>query len=66
MAEKFEGQFTFLGENTEKYITISVTTGKKQLQELIKKEQLSPKLYLSDYNLLIAQSLAQAHIIKSC
>ena len=66
MAEKFEEQFTFLGENTEKHITFSVTTGKKQLQELIKKEQKSPKLYLTDYNLLIAQGLVQAHIIKSC
>ena len=66
MAEKFEEQFTFLGENTEKYITFSVTTGKKQLQELIKKEQKSPKLHLTDYNLLIAQGLVQAYIIKSC
>ena len=66
MAEKFEEQFTFLGENTEKYITFSVTAGKKQLQELIKKEQKSPKLHLTDYNLLIAQGLVQAYIIKSC
>ena len=66
MAEKFEGESAFLGENTEKYITFSVTTGKRQLQEMIKKEQESPKLYLTDYNLLIAQGLVQAHTIKSC
>ena len=66
MAEKFEGESAFLGENTEKYIPFSVTTGKRQLQEMIKKEQESPKLYLTDYNLLIAQGLVQAHTIKSC
>ena len=66
MAEKFEGESAFLGENTEKYITFSVTTGKRQLLEMIKKEQESPKLYLTDYNLLIAQGLVQAHTIKSC
>ena len=38
LAEKFEKLFTFLGENTEKYISFTVSN-EKTLQELIKTEK---------------------------
>ena len=38
LAEKFEKLFTFLGENTEKYISFTVSN-EKTLQELIKAEK---------------------------
>ena len=43
-----------LGEKTEKYITSSVPVENK-LPELVKVEKKLQKLYLPDYNLLIAQ-----------
>ena len=49
LVEESEGQITFLGENTEKYITFSVPIEKK-LSRLIKKENQLQKLYQSDYN----------------
>ena len=57
LAEEFEGQFTWLVENTENYLTFSVPKKKKNSQELIKKEKTSKKLYLADYNLLIVRDL---------
>ena len=60
LAEEFEKHCTCLRENTERYITFTVPTEKK-LQELIKMEKKSQKVYLMYYNLLIAQDLWQAH-----
>ena len=44
-AEEFEGQFTCLGQNTAKYITISVPI------ELMKMDMKSQKPYLTDYKM---------------
>ena len=49
-------QFTWLGENTEKYITFAVPIEKK-LQELMKMEKKLQKIYVIFYSLLIAQDL---------
>ena len=57
LAEEFEEQFNCLGENTEKYITFSVSIDKK-LREWRKNGE---KLYHIDHNLLTAQDLWQAH-----
>ena len=48
LAEEFEKQFTFIGENTEKYITFTVPTEKK-LQKLIKIERNYKKTYITIY-----------------
>ena len=45
VAEELKKQFTCLGENTEKYITFTVPIEK--LQELIKMEKKSQKIYLT-------------------
>ena len=58
--QEIKKQFTCLGENTEKYITFTVSIAKK-LQELIKMVKKSLKIYLTYYNLLIACNLWQAH-----
>ena len=50
LAEEFKKQFSCLGENTEKYITFTVSI---------------KKIYLTHYNLLIVRDLWQL-IIKSC
>ena len=55
LAKKLEGQYTCLGENNENYISLSVPFQKKKLQELVKMKKKLQKLYLTDYNLLIAQ-----------
>ena len=59
LAEEFKKRFTL--ENTKKCIT---------LQKLIKMEKKFQKIYLTYYNLLIAQDLLQAHYqilsIKKC
>ena len=60
LAEEFKKQFTYLGENTEKYITFTAPT-KKKSQELIKMEKRLQKIYLTYYSLLIAQDLWQAY-----
>ena len=44
LAKEFKKQFTFLGENTEKYITLTVP---KKLQEMIKIEKKLQKVYLT-------------------
>ena len=45
LAEEFKKQFTFLGENTKKYITFTVPIGKK-LQELTKMKKKLQKICL--------------------
>ena len=55
MPEEFEGQFTCLGENIKKYITISVLI-EKEVSRIDKKGKKSQKQYLTDYNVLIAQN----------
>ena len=56
LAKELEGEFSCLGENTEKYKIFSVSVTKK-LQGLIKMEKKSQKPYLKNYYLLIAQDL---------
>ena len=62
LAEEFKKQFTFLGENTEKYITFTVPIEKK-LEELIKMQKKLQKIHLTCYNLLIAQAHYQIRSI---
>ena len=45
LAEEFKKQFNCSGENTEKYMTFTVSINNK-LQELIKMEKKLQKLYL--------------------
>ena len=65
IAEEFKKQFTRLGKNTEKYRTFIVTIEKevtridKNWEEITK--IISYTLYLTYYNLLIAQDSCQAH-----
>ena len=61
LAEEFKKQFTCLGKNTEKYIIFTVKLQVLKLQVLIKMEKKLQKIYLTYYNLLIAQGLWQAH-----
>ena len=56
LAEQFEGQFTCLGEDTEKYIIFSVPI-ETEVTSLIKKEKKLQKPYLTDCNLWTAQDL---------
>ena len=58
MEEEIKKQFTCLGKNTGKYITVPI---EKKLWELIKMEKRLQKLYLGYQNLLIAQDLRKAH-----
>ena len=60
LAEKFKKQFTCLGENTEKYITFTVPI-EKEVTEIDKNGEDITKIYLTYYNLLIAQDLWQAN-----
>ena len=59
LEKKCEGQITCLGENTQKYITFSVSV-EQEVTRIDKKTPKSQKLYLSDYNLLTSQDLWQA------
>ena len=61
-SEEFKGQFTYLGENTEKYITFSFPI-KKEIKKKISKnvEKKIKKLYPKDYNSLTVQGLGQGH-----
>ena len=61
---KKKQQFTCSEENTEKYITFTVTREKK-LKELITMEKKLQKIYLRYYILLIVQDYDKP-IIKSC
>ena len=60
LAEESNKQFTCLGENSEKYITFTVLIEKK-VTRIDKNGKKIQKLYLTNYNLLIAQDLWQAH-----
>ena len=53
LAEEFEGEFTCLGENTEKYIICSGAIEKK-VTRINKKRKKLQKPYSTDCNLLIA------------
>ena len=52
LAEEFEGQFTCLGENTEKYINVSVPVEKKVGRNKNDKngEETKKTLYPTDQN----------------
>ena len=58
LAEEFKKQFTFLGENTKKYITFTVPIGKK-VTRIDKNEEEITKNLFTYYNLLIVQGLWQ-------
>ena len=45
LVEEFEGQFTYLGENTEKYITFSVPI-EKEVTRIDKKSKTNLKIYI--------------------
>ena len=60
LAERLKGKFTCLGENSEKYITFSDPV-EKEVTRIDKNRTKSENPYLTDYNLLIAQDLWQAH-----
>ena len=60
LAAEFKKEFTFFGENTKKYITFTVPK-KKKLQKFIKMEKTLEKIYVTYYNLLIAQDLWQVN-----
>ena len=60
LAEESNKQFTCLGENSEKYITFTVLIEKK-VTRIDKNGKKIQKIYLTNYNLLIAQDLWQAH-----
>ena len=53
LAEEFERQFTFLRENTEKYITFTVPI-EKVVTRVDKNGEEIQKIHLTDYNSLIA------------
>ena len=59
LAQKFEGQCTCSGENTEKYIPFFVTIEKENTRIDRKKKPQKP--YLTYHNLLIVQDLWQAY-----
>ena len=52
LAEEIEGRFTCLRENTEKYLTFSITVEKK-VTRTVKKDNKWQKPYLTNHNLLI-------------
>ena len=55
--EKFEKQFTCLGENAEKYITFTVPI-EKQVTKIDKKNRRNhDNIYFTYYNLLTVQDL---------
>ena len=59
-AEEFEGQFTCLGQNTEKYITFSIPT--KEVRRIDKsgrkiKRTISCRLHFNESSIYIAKSL---------
>ena len=57
VVEEFEKQFTCLGENTEKYITLKVPVQIEVTRIYNKGEEITKKTCLTDYNLLIPQDL---------
>ena len=60
LAEEFKGQFDCLGENTEKYINVLVLIEKEGIR-INKMEKKLQKQYFTDYSLLTAQDLWEAH-----
>ena len=58
LAEKIKKQFTYLGENTKKYITVIVPI-EKEFTRIDKNGEEITKIYLTSYNLLLAQDLWQ-------
>ena len=61
LVEEFKKQFTCLGESTEKYITFKVLI-EKEITRIDKNgEEITKNIYITHYNLLIAQNLWQAH-----
>ena len=60
LEEQFEGQFTCLGENTEKCITFSVTI-ENEVTRIDKKEKDITKTISYRLHLLIVQDLWQAY-----
>ena len=60
LAEEFKKQFTCLGEDTEKYITFKVPI-EKEVTKIDKNGKETTKIYLTYFNLLIAQDLWQTH-----
>ena len=56
LAEEFEKQLTYLGENTEKCITFTVPI-EKEATRIAKNGEKAKKIYPTDYNLLILQDL---------
>ena len=60
LVEHFEGKLTCLGENTEKYITFSVTT-QKEVVGIDKNGEKLQKQYLIGYTLLVMQNLWQVN-----
>ena len=59
LTKGFEGECDCLGENTEKYKTLSVLIT-KEVKRIDKIEKKLKKTHLTSYNLLIAQDLWQA------
>ena len=60
LAKEFEKQLTCLEEKTEKYLTFTVAI-EKEVARSDKNGDKITKIYLKDYNLLIAQNILQAH-----
>ena len=60
LVEEFKKQFTCFGENTEKCITFTVPI-EREVTRIDKNGQNVTKIYLTYYNLLIAQDLWQVH-----
>ena len=60
LAEKLKKQFTCLGENSEKYISFTVPI-EKEVTRVDKIGEKLKNIYLTYYNLLIAQDFWQAH-----
>ena len=56
MAEEFKQQFTYLGENIQKYITFTVPIG-KEVTRIDKDGEELQKIYLIYDNFLITQDL---------
>ena len=62
LAKEFEGEFICLGENTKKYLTLSVPVEKEVIRiDKKKMENESQKTYLTNYNLLVVQDFCQSY-----
>ena len=63
LAEEFNKQFIYLGENTDTYITFKVSIEKEVTRSDKNGEEVT-KIYLPNFNLLIAQDLLQINANK--